>query len=125
MSRARRKQRRPPKGVPRAMHPRWSDASRCPRTGKVRHSSRQEARAWAKVLHPENVSAFLCDACGYWHLGHLHWSGSRAPRALCAVDDAIVYTEQRIADRHATALGPSGVVARCGDHWHVTLLPAV
>ncbi|GAB3863390.1 hypothetical protein GCM10028801_30900 [Nocardioides maradonensis] len=40
-------------------------------SGKVRHSSRKEAKHVARTNHPGvRLQAYLCDFCGTWHLGH-------------------------------------------------------
>ncbi len=43
----------------------------CEHTGKVRHVSRKAANRYARRNNTHGVDAYLCTACGEWHLGHL------------------------------------------------------
>lgn len=111
----------------RSSRPAWGQSSRCPTSGKVRHTDRREAKYWAGRLHEgdSRVNVYQCRDCGFWHLGHIHESGTRHPFLRCTIDTAPVFDDESRAHAYAERLGPSGVVAPCGDHWHVCLLPAV
>ncbi|MEU4703412.1 hypothetical protein [Nonomuraea dietziae] len=110
----------------RKARPAWSYASRCPETGKVRHLTRADATYWRRRLHQGDpgINAYECSHCGFWHVGHLHASGTRHPHLRCTVDTLPVFDSAERAAAYAERLGPEGVVATCGDHWHVCLLPA-
>ena len=41
----------------------------CPTTGKRMYSTRKLARAAARSIHGD-LSAFECDDCGHFHMGH-------------------------------------------------------
>ena len=42
----------------------------CP-TGKRRHLTRAQARAFARRFPGTHRRAYLCERCGSWHLGRL------------------------------------------------------
>lgn len=42
----------------------------CQVTGKVMYSDRRTA-AQAARRHPDHMNPYCCDACRYWHIGHL------------------------------------------------------
>lgn len=48
----------------------------CPLCGKLRYTSKKNAKATAKEQHPtEHLSVYPCG--NYWHLGHLPYSVQR------------------------------------------------
>lgn len=43
----------------------------CPESGKRQFTSRRTAAATAKQIRGRHMSAYRCDECEFWHLGHL------------------------------------------------------
>lgn len=63
------------------------EAGRCGATGKRMWSTRRRARTAARRVNPgEHMSAYRCDGCGWFHIGHI-------PRAV--VDGVIERSDLR------------------------------
>ena len=43
----------------------------CTETGKRQWPSRRAAQATSKQIRGNHMSAYRCDHCEFWHLGHL------------------------------------------------------
>jgi hypothetical protein len=45
---------------------------------KKAYQTKKEAKAIAKIVRKKALEAYLCDCCGFWHIGHKKWK-EKAP----------------------------------------------
>ncbi|GAA4209463.1 hypothetical protein GCM10022252_76040 [Streptosporangium oxazolinicum] len=123
---SRRNRRMRPGTIRHARKPRWSKKSRCPETGKVRYTSKGEAAYWRSRLHlGDRKQVYVCEHCGFRHLGRPFWRGTRRHSwGQCPVDPSPAYRSEAAAAAQVIRIG-GAMVAPCRGHWHVTPLPVV